>query len=214
MKTNTLRTAKTMRLTKITLGIVVLAAGMLVLQTGCAKSKPSRFYLLSPLPAGDTAANRDLAVGIGPLKFPDYLLRPQIATHANANQLDYAEYDRWAEPLDENFARVLAGNLVRLIPTERVYIYPWLETLPVHYQLLVGVRSFGQTEDGRIELTVSWSIMDDASRQHLLKRRSTFSRPAPSADPMDYASVAAGMSELVGEFSREVAQALRDLQKH
>lgn len=76
---------------------------------------------------------------------------------------------------------------------------------------MVEVTKFGQTEDGRIVLTVSWSVLDKAKREDILQRRSTFSRPA--ADPTDYAALAAGMSELIGEFSREVAQALRDLQQ-
>ena len=198
---------------KATLGVIVLAACALLLQPGCGKSKPSRFYVLSPLPPGDASSLQELSIGVGPLEFPDYLLRPQIATQSNANQLDYAEYDRWAEPLNENFARVLAGNLSQLIPTDKVHIYPWLEILRVQLQLLIEVTKFGQTEDGRIVLTVSWSVLDKAKREDLLQRRSTFSRPAPAADPTDYAALAAGMSELIGEFSREVAQALRDLQQ-
>ncbi len=202
-----------MRISKTTLGVIVLAACALLLQPGCSGTKPSRFYVLSPLPPGDASSLQELSIGVGPLEFPDYLLRPQIAIQSNANQLEYAEYDRWAEPLNENFARVLAGNLSQLIPTEKVHIYPWLEILRVRFQLLVEVTNFEQTEDGRIVLTVSWSVLDKTKREDLLQRRSTFSRPAPAADPTDYAAIAAAMSELVGEFSREVAQALRDIQR-
>jgi uncharacterized lipoprotein YmbA len=198
---------------KAVLGWMVLACSVFLFLPGCGKSKPSRFYVLSPLPPGNVAPPQELAIGIGPLKFPDYLLRPQIATQEKANQLKYAEYDRWAESLDDNFARILAGNLSQLIPTDKVHIYPWLEIMRVQYQLLVEVTRFGQTEDGSIVLTVYWSVLDHAKRVDLLQRRSRFSRPAPAASPPDYAALAAGMSELVGEFSREVAQALRDLQQ-
>ena len=196
----------------ITISVIILAACALLLQPGCGKSKPSRFYVLSPLPPGDASALQELSIGVGPMKFPDYLLRPQIATQTNANQLDYADYDRWAEPLDENFARVLAGNLARIIPSDHVHVYPWLETLKVHYQLLVRVRRFGVTEEGQVLLYVSWSVLDDTNREQILQRYSTFQRPAPAAVPTDYTGVAAAMSELLGEFSREVAQALKDLQ--
>ena len=198
---------------KAVLGWMVWACLALLLLPGCGKSKPSRFYVLSPLPPGDVSSNLDLSIGIGPLKFPDYLLRPQIVTQKKANQLDYAEYDRWAESLDENFARILAGNLTQLIPTDKVHIYPWLEIMRVQYQLLVEVTRFGQTEDGRIILIVSWSVLDHLNRVDLLQRRSKFSRPGPAANLMDYTALAAGMSELVGEFSREVARALVDLQR-
>jgi uncharacterized lipoprotein YmbA len=64
--------------------VVTLCASVL---GGCAgKSKPSKFYLLSPVPdakAGKqvAAGERDLAVGIGPIDLPPYLDRTQIATH-------------------------------------------------------------------------------------------------------------------------------------
>jgi uncharacterized lipoprotein YmbA len=193
-------------------GAVVMAAMILMLQPGCSGSKPSRFYVLSPL-ALEEAAQQDLSVGIGPLRFPDYLLRPQIAIQTNANQLDYAEYDRWAEPLDENFSRILASNLARLIPSDQVHVYPWLETLRVHFQMLVRVRRFGQTEAGQVILNVSWSILDDTTGEHLVQRYSTYSRPAPPGEPTDYAAVAAAMSELLGQFSQDAAQALRELRQ-
>jgi len=192
------------------LGLLILATAALLLQPGCSGSKPSRFYVLSPMPV-EAAAEQDIAVGVGPFRFPDYLLRPQIATQTSANQLDYAEYDRWAEPLDENFARILASNLARLLPSDQVHVYPWLETLDVQYQVLVRVRRFGMTEDGRVVLNVSWSILDDTTRKQLFQEYSTFSRPGPIGEPMDFGAVAAAMSELLGEFSHEAAQALRDL---
>ena len=210
MTTATQRTRKTMDIHKIALGVIVLAAMALLLQQGCSGSKPSRFYVLSPL-ALEEGVEKDISVGIGPLRFPDYLLRPQIAIQTNANRLDYAEYDRWAEPLDENFARILASNLASLIPSDKVHVYPWLETLNLHYQMLVRVRRFGQTEDGQVVLNVSWSILDENTRENLVQRYTSFGRPAPAGETTDYTAVAAAMSELLGEFSREAAQALREL---
>jgi len=197
---------------KAYIGVIFLVCCALMLQFGCGKPKPSRFYILSPLPPEEAPSSRqDVSTGIGPVEFPDYLLRPQIVTQTNANQLDYAEYERWAEPLNENFARVLADNLTHLIPTDRVHLYPWLGTLEVHYRLLIEVIRFDQGEDGQITLTALWGLLDAPNREQLLQRRSSFSRPA--ADTTGYAGIAAAMSELVGEFSREVAQALQSIRR-
>ncbi len=46
-------------------------------------------------------------------------------TRVGGNALRLAEFDQWAAPLGDNFTRVLAENLVMLIPTERVAIFPW-----------------------------------------------------------------------------------------
>jgi uncharacterized lipoprotein YmbA len=90
----------------------------------------------------------DISVGIDQLKFPDFLLRPQIVTQSSANKMDYAEYDRWAESLDENFSRVMAENLSKLIPTENVYVFPWKSSTVIHYRLTFAVTQFS-TSPGR-----------------------------------------------------------------
>jgi hypothetical protein len=41
------------------------------------------------------------------------------------NELQSDTFSQWAEPLETNFARVLAENLSVLLTTERVAVYPW-----------------------------------------------------------------------------------------
>jgi uncharacterized lipoprotein YmbA len=78
---------------------------------------PSRFYTLMPLPraeqsrAFDTDETNSQFLAVGPIRFPGYLAREQIVVRGAQNRLDISENDRWAEPLEENFARVLSQNL-------------------------------------------------------------------------------------------------------
>jgi uncharacterized protein len=104
------------RLAAPTLGLCLMALG------GCASTQAARFYVLSALPGGGTAspgaaAERGLAIGVGPVTLPKYLDRPQIVTFTSPYALNVAEFDRWAEPLESTFVRVLAENLALLIPT-------------------------------------------------------------------------------------------------
>jgi uncharacterized lipoprotein YmbA len=97
---------------------------------GYTTTPPARFYVLSALPGGEAAspvaaAERGLAIGIGPVTFPKYLDRPQIVTSTSPYALNMAEFDRWAEPLESNFVRVLAENLALLIPMARFVVAPW-----------------------------------------------------------------------------------------
>ena len=96
---------------------------------GCSfldpKPDPSRFFALASLPrtgqrAQDAAGTNALALGIGPIKFPGYLDRQQFVTRISQNRFAVAENDRWAEPLEENFSRVLSQNLSILLQTDRM----------------------------------------------------------------------------------------------
>src|SRR5262245_66066254 len=104
------------------LAVMILVASLLGL--GACASTPSRFYILNALTASDTmaatAGEQGPVIGVGPIMLPKYLDRPQIVTRASRNQLTLGEFDRWAEPLQDNVTSVLAENLARLIPTDPV----------------------------------------------------------------------------------------------
>ena len=99
---------------------VVYSFGVVAsLLTGCGRSIPPRFYVLSPLPRGQqvSAPDKPLVIGIGPVELPPYLDRPQIVSRPDANRIALAEFDRWAEPLASSFSgvqgRLFAGESVK-----------------------------------------------------------------------------------------------------
>ncbi len=51
-------------------------------------------------------------IGVGPVRIPEYLNRPQMVTRGKSNLLTFAQYDRWAEPLGESIERTIAENLI------------------------------------------------------------------------------------------------------
>ena len=78
----------------------------------------SRFFVLSA--SADGASERastaalgvsNLSVGVGPVRIPDYLQRPGIATRVSPTQVEYSQVNQWAESLEECFPRVLAQDL-------------------------------------------------------------------------------------------------------
>lgn len=185
----------------------------LLFQFGCGSTKPSRFYVLTPVSnlegeAAQPGGHADISIGIGMLKFPDHLLRPQIVIQTGSNKLDYAEYDRWAEPLNDNFARVVAENLSKMIPSASVYIYPWKNTSKVLYQVNFEVMRFSQGPDRSVTLVVFWSIFDNATAEQILRKKTTLNKPGPGSDPVNYGSVVEVMSRLVEDLSLQVVEEL------
>ena len=68
----------------------LLALSMyLLVSGGCASTKPSKFYTLSPLTISERAtkpepAGHGVALGVGPIELPEHLDRPQIVTRTGA----------------------------------------------------------------------------------------------------------------------------------
>lgn len=175
-----------------------------LLAAGCS-SPPTRFYVLSPLAESGRSVNaHEIAIGVGPVELPDYLDRPQIVTRSGQNRLELAEFDNWAEPLQDNVSQVLAENLAALLPSKRVALYPWKRATLVDYQLAAKIIRFDRSEGGEAVLHVRWSIL--AGDGSLLFDRESRYREQPAGSGIE-ATVAA-MNKILGQFSRDAAEAV------
>jgi uncharacterized lipoprotein YmbA len=182
----------------------------LSLQVGCGRSQPARFYVLSSTIQEEASSAqaqdlKDISIGIGPVELADYMLRPQILTYERAGKLEYAEFDRWAEPLDDNFARVIAQNLSLLIPTEQIFIFPFRGTARVKYQLVFEILRFSKGADGQVTLIVLWSVYDQQEYKLLTRKKSTYHRPGPTGEESYYENLSTAMSLLLEDFARDLA---------
>ena len=177
---------------------------------GCGGSKPSRYYLLTvqedtqPPPT----ALKNTKIGLGPVQFPEYLLRPKIVSYSGNNQLNLAEYERWAEPLDDNFSRVLAEYLTVLIPSDQIYIYPYVGNIFPEYQVMLEIRQFEMNNNSEVELIAHWQIWQEEDSQLLIVKRSQFRE---KVDASSYDSIVTGMSKVTADLSKEIVQAIQNL---
>jgi uncharacterized lipoprotein YmbA len=187
--------------------LVFCVLTVLVATGGCSllapRPDPSRFYVLT---ATETAAvgtmPRDAALLLGPITVSTYLQRPQVATRVPPNRIEYSQLSRWAEPLEANVARVLAGNLAVLLATEEVYTYPAFPAGPLVLQIALRIERLERGPAGEAEIVAQWTIRDPKRGVDLDAKRRALTEAAGSAD-MD-ASVEA-LSRAFGRLSREVA---------
>ena len=175
-----------------------------------ARSNPSQFYVLTSIaetePVKTSGEALDITVGLGPIDMPAYLDRPQLVTRLGENEVAVSEYERWAGSLQEDFAESLAANLGVLLGTRDILLHPWYATTSVDYAVSIGVVRFERTATGGAELVAGWEIRDGETGERYDGGVSRVSQPADTATAA--ASVAA-LSRALGQFSREVAAAIR-----
>ncbi len=129
----------------------------------CSKSGSTRYYLLEAqtnLPAGeDRNQDTGMLIGLGPVNFPDYLKRSQIIMRDNRTEVFILDGHRWAEPLQENFIRVLAQDLLALHPSARVIVYPSRQWSEVDQQVIIDVNRFDSDSRGETVLETQLTLI-------------------------------------------------------
>jgi uncharacterized lipoprotein YmbA len=179
---------------------------------GCSSPEP-RFYVLSSAPSqtrSGALASPAAAIGLGPIQLPGYLDRPQIVTRSSRNELQLAEFDRWAEPLKDNIDNVLAESIAQALDGRKVVLHPWKRSTPIAYQLVATIKRFDRTSGGECELAVRWTVMTGDGQTELAGRDSVYAE-WPSDETT--ATTVAAMNRTLLRFSRDVASSIRELDK-
>ena len=177
-----------------------------VLVAACASAPPSRFYTLSRTATPD-AAPATFSVVVGPVAIPAVVDLPQIVVSTGPNQVRVDDFNRWASPLQSNISRVVADNLVSILGTPRVTVFPQTLSSSADYQAAVEVQSFGSALGEAATLDAVWTVrrVKDGKLQ---TGRTTVREPAPERG---YDALAAAHSRAVARLSQDIAGALRAL---
>ena len=100
---------------------IALLVGALTVASlgGCALLQPhpdpTRFYVLTvPHSSTERTAAGDfkrLRIGLKTVEVPAYLRGSSMVVRTGTNEIHFAEFDRWAEPLDQGISRVVKESL-------------------------------------------------------------------------------------------------------
>ena len=142
-------------------------------------------------------------MGVGPLSFPEYLNRPQIVTRPDPNQVQLAEFDRWAGDLKKNLEQVLAQNLMSRLNTDSVLAFPWSSRSQPDFQIAVHFFRFDGEVGQLARVEGVWRLLDGVQGCELAARGFRFEeRPVGSG----YAEFVSAMSAAVAKLSQEIAE--------
>jgi len=188
--------------------VLLVAAGA----GGCVfepRPDDTRYYTLSP-EAGPPAAARGTApsLGLGPITWPPYLARRELATRLGPEQIGYSAVERWAAPLDEIFQRALAEDLRARVPAREVVLWPWSRSASPDLAVSVHVLRFESEAAGAAVFDARWTLQGSAGGPALASGETRF-REAVS--PSDAAAAVAALARGIGSLARDVAAAVPQL---
>lgn len=170
---------------------------------GAQPSAPATAQTFTP-----AAPQAGLAVGLGPIVVPEYLLCPEIQTRTGGTRLVPSLTERWGEPLDRGLERVLSLDLKAALGAERIVLHPWFETDAPDVQVRVAFSRFERTDGGNVVLRATWSLSRPGSDAPPIERETHLERPAGGADG---AGAALELSRMLAELARAVATAWPEL---
>lgn len=193
-------------------GLVALT--LAVLLAGCGSSPSARLYLLAAEPAAlsPSATQDGPIVLVGPVELPVYLDRPQIVTRVTPNEIELAEFHRWAEPLKVNLPSVLRDNLAYMLNSPATRTLHIKQLGPFDYQVSVTVLQLEAGADGAAVLIAQWQVQT-ADGKIFVPTKKTHIRE--NVDPTGgKTALVVAESVAVAKLSREIANAIDALGSH
>ncbi len=185
-----------------------------LLGAGCMGQTPqSAYYTLSPMQNETTdlpsVVKPDaIAIGIGPVTFPDELNRPAIITESGRNQLTVNEFHRWGGSLEKNFIRVMAENIAILMKTDQVMARPWERYFQPDLRIALDIKQFGGRLGEYALINTTWRVFSGKKDDPAIVQRSVIREPVTDDS---YDALVAAQSRALARLSTEIAAALKEI---
>ena len=202
-----------MRIGRVLMGLAIFCAASCSLGTVLEPTAdPSKFFVLTPIDSASRevpitydsgGVNRPLEIGLGPVKFPAYLERPEMVTRSSPTQVELSPINRWAEPLQKDFVSVLAQDLMIQLGAH-IVTFPWYRPTNLDYQVTVDITRFDTDTKGSAELNGRWEVKDPNTGDLLKSGEIRQTEAAQGSETR-----AATLSRALGHLSTQLADTIR-----
>jgi uncharacterized lipoprotein YmbA len=193
----------------------ILFLSLSFILVACFSSRPTTFYLLRAIETSKPGHNKPqlekITVFVKPVKFPEYLDRPQMIIRENEYKLQFSENHRWAEPLKDNFTQVFIENLnTRLAPGNAI-MYSELHGLKPDTQLSIEVLRMDVDTNYQAVLRVKWTLLTEKNGRRIKRLRNEYNIPV---EDKSYESAVEAQSKAIAQFADQVAATIETIQKY
>jgi uncharacterized lipoprotein YmbA len=188
----------------------VAAAAVLLLLAACSTTPPTRFYALDAVVAPQStsaarAGKAASAVGVKTVALPAAVDRPQFVVRTGDARVALDEFNRWAGPLRDEIARVVAGNLAADLGGPVVTVSSVLPA-PSDLVVLLDVQRFDAKQGESVEVDVVWIVRRTADEAPGRSGRSVIREPASGSG---YDALVAAYNRALAGVSKEIAATIR-----
>lgn len=190
---------------------LLLAAMALVLflQVGCSgivADDETKFYALSPADVATPSGDSKLKLGIGPVRIPHMLSRPQLVVRTEQHQINVLEQHQWGGSLKEEVAQIVIDNLSANLGTEQVEHFPWKNAFKPDYQVRIRIERMDGIPGGEVVMKARWWLRKGNAPTDQLAEYSTYR--VQTADK-SYPAYVAALSNTLEQLSAEIAKAIK-----
>jgi uncharacterized lipoprotein YmbA len=173
---------------------------------GCRSAEPDYYVMQPRAGSADAAIARNIEIRRPGLA--GFLDRADIVVDTGAFRLKLGSNARWGEPLGEMTERVLVEDLAQRLPASQVFGAGGAIGVDADLRIDLDIQQFGGQDDRMIVLTGEVIVERRHDHVVLRGRHVTLSVPAEGASA---ASLAAGMSTLLGMLADQIESDLRGL---
>ena len=188
----------------------VLAATFALL-AACSSTPPTRYYALESVAASQSspplsgAGKASTTIAVRAVSLPAAVDRPQFVVRAGDSRVNLDEFNRWAGPLRDEIARVVAGNLSAELGATVVTVSAALPAASDLVVLLDVQRFDAKTGEG-VDVDVVWIVRRAVEDAPGRSGRSVVREPSGGAG---YEALVAAYNRALARVSRDVAAAVR-----
>ncbi|MBL8897786.1 MAG: membrane integrity-associated transporter subunit PqiC [Planctomycetes bacterium] len=167
----------------------------------CGTTAPSRFYLVSSPAAASQAPTESTGplIALEIVDVPAYLERDPIATRTSSHELSVADFDRWAEPIEEALRRVIAETFESKGAN---LVFPGGEREAALF-LRLELTALDGVLGGDLELRARWSVRRGSETPLLAGR---IRRTESTGGDASYAAWAAATSRAFQGLAQDLVQ--------
>lgn len=168
----------------------------------------TRFYSLQSMDvtAADKAAmtQRNIKVGVGPIRLTRLLRRPQIVTRKSGTEIAMAEHHQWGGLLKEDLSRTLTDNFSNLLNTPNIVQYPWKLSAKPNYSVSIDIDQLDGELGGYVTLKAHWRL--SKQRKETVVRNTTLRQQVKGGD---YNAYVTAQSEALFKLSELISKEIR-----
>jgi uncharacterized lipoprotein YmbA len=195
--------------------VLLLGASAAVAFSSCAflqpRADPTRFYVLTvgqAAPAAVIEADvKRWRVGLRAVEVPAYLQTRFMVVRTGTNEIHFAEFDRWAEPLDRGISRVLKDSLGSARNVESVALDSHGEDM-LDYEFRIRILACegtrGEHGADSLRFAMTWELRSVGTNSEVMKHGAFAASPAVW-DGNDYGRLALGLSDAIAGAGKALA---------